>query len=314
MEKSNTINTSLFIGDLDPTVTEDEIRKALRRHLRSRKNLEELKLCHNEKKNKKMLFFVSEDYETVKSLVTRPIFIREAEHYCQISQTYEDSLQFDFQRKCLFVSNVPFSVKESQFKIFFSKFGEVESCYIIKKKGKSKGYGFVYFAEEKDAKALLKRESVILGGKNIYLRPYKQKTKKERNPGSQQPFNQQIQSFGLGLLMNQIGFGGNPGGDFNEHNDIIYQLMLQNFMLQMQVQDNGNAYGFGQQNRNLGFKGRANLVPQRNGYEDQRPGGIGEEAKKVHFNKNTKNEILMISRELRCSHNSVSENLRFNKL
>lgn len=305
-EEQQTEKTSLFIGNLDPAVTEDQVKQAIRRHLRTRKHILEFKLCLNTSKNKNMAFFVTEDYETTKNLVIRPLFILGVEHYCQICQTWDETQKFDFQEKCLFISNVSYDMKDFELSNFFSNFGKVESCYIVKKNGKSKGYGFVYFKDRDIAQDLLHSGVVNLKGKNIYLRPYKQKTKKE----TQHNLDHQ------NTLIDNIGFGNlnffeNYGGNFfnaNENmtqNDFIYQLILQNMMLQMQM-------GNGHQNVNYreeNLRGVEQFSQESRLINEQE---FGEND--VDRSKNTKREIMKISmNNLDENHRYRSGNLRINK-
>lgn len=54
----------------------------------------------------------------------------------------------------LYVGNLPWSVKDDKLKELFSSFGDIEDAVLIKDKfsGRSKGFGFVTFANEEDAK------------------------------------------------------------------------------------------------------------------------------------------------------------------
>ena len=54
----------------------------------------------------------------------------------------------------VFVGNLPFSATDDKLKEMFSAYGEVTEAVIIKNKfsGRSKGFGFVTFAKEEDAK------------------------------------------------------------------------------------------------------------------------------------------------------------------
>ena len=57
--------------------------------------------------------------------------------------------------KKLYIGNLSFDVTEEELENNFSKFGEIVSVTIIKDSvsGRSKGFGFVEFAEENSAKA-----------------------------------------------------------------------------------------------------------------------------------------------------------------
>jgi RNA recognition motif-containing protein len=54
----------------------------------------------------------------------------------------------------VYVGNLPFSVGSDKLKEIFSEFGEISEAIVISDKfsGRSKGFGFVTFANEDDAK------------------------------------------------------------------------------------------------------------------------------------------------------------------
>ena len=54
----------------------------------------------------------------------------------------------------VYVGNLPFSVDDNELKELFASYGEIEEVSVIKDKfsGRSKGFGFVTFKEDEDAK------------------------------------------------------------------------------------------------------------------------------------------------------------------
>ncbi|MFZ5955464.1 MAG: RNA recognition motif domain-containing protein [Nanoarchaeota archaeon] len=54
----------------------------------------------------------------------------------------------------IYVGNLAFSIDEAKLRELFSSFGEIEESVLIKDKfsGRSKGFGFVTFKEDEDAK------------------------------------------------------------------------------------------------------------------------------------------------------------------
>lgn len=58
----------------------------------------------------------------------------------------------------LYVGNLPFSVDSEKLKELFSSFGEIEEATVISNKfsGRSKGFGFVSFTNDEDAKKAIK--------------------------------------------------------------------------------------------------------------------------------------------------------------
>ena len=57
----------------------------------------------------------------------------------------------------LYVGNLPYSVDDAQLGEMFSEFGTVESAVAItdRQTGRSKGFGFVEFSDEKEAQAAM---------------------------------------------------------------------------------------------------------------------------------------------------------------
>jgi len=58
----------------------------------------------------------------------------------------------------LYVGNLPFSVDSEKLKELFAPFGDIEEATIISDKfsGRSKGFGFVTFPKDEDAKKAIK--------------------------------------------------------------------------------------------------------------------------------------------------------------
>ncbi len=68
----------------------------------------------------------------------------------------EINQQVSHTRK-IFVGGLPQQLKESEMKIYFERFGEIEQCVIMKDKpsGRSRGFGFVVFVKEESADAVM---------------------------------------------------------------------------------------------------------------------------------------------------------------
>jgi len=60
--------------------------------------------------------------------------------------------------KKIYVGNLPFSIGFKELTSLFEKFGEIQEALVISDKfsGKSKGFGFVTFAEDKSADKAVK--------------------------------------------------------------------------------------------------------------------------------------------------------------
>jgi len=58
----------------------------------------------------------------------------------------------------LYVGNLPFSIDSEKLKELFSSYGDIEEATVISNKfsGRSKGFGFVTFTKDEDAKKAIK--------------------------------------------------------------------------------------------------------------------------------------------------------------
>ena len=70
----------------------------------------------------------------------------------------------------VYVGNLPFSIDDEKLREIFSAFGDIEEVQVIKDKvsGRSKGFGFVTFANKEDAeKAIEKLNDKEVEGRNL---------------------------------------------------------------------------------------------------------------------------------------------------
>jgi RNA recognition motif-containing protein len=74
--------------------------------------------------------------------------------------------------KKLFIGNIEWGTTEDDLKELFGKYGDIEEAIIIKDKmsGRSKGFGFVTFANEEDAdKAMEALNGYELNGRKLVV-------------------------------------------------------------------------------------------------------------------------------------------------
>ena len=72
--------------------------------------------------------------------------------------------------KKLYIGGLPYSTRDEDLKEAFSQAGTVESAVVImdKMSGRSKGFGFVEFASDEEAKRAIEMfDGTDLGGRNI---------------------------------------------------------------------------------------------------------------------------------------------------
>ena len=82
----------------------------------------------------------------------------------------------------IFIGCLPFSIKETELRSYFEKYGEVTSVKIITDKysGKSKGFGFIEMPDEDNAKeAIEELNDSEIGGRKVVVN--KAEEKKDNN-------------------------------------------------------------------------------------------------------------------------------------
>jgi RNA recognition motif-containing protein len=82
----------------------------------------------------------------------------------------------------IFIGSLPFSIKETELRSYFEKYGEVTSVKIITDKysGKSKGFGFIEMPDEDNAKeAIEELNDSEIGGRKVVVN--KAEEKKDNN-------------------------------------------------------------------------------------------------------------------------------------
>jgi cold-inducible RNA-binding protein len=69
----------------------------------------------------------------------------------------------------LYVGNLSYNISEDQLRDLFARFGNPDSAQIItdRSSGQSKGFGFVEFANDNEAKAALSLNGTEFGGRNL---------------------------------------------------------------------------------------------------------------------------------------------------
>ena len=90
--------------------------------------------------------------------------------------------------KRLFVGGIPYSATDQQLQDLFATVGAVASCRIIKDKfsGRSKGFGFVEYANDDDAtKAVEKLNGYEMDGRKITVN--EARPMEDRRPGQGNP-------------------------------------------------------------------------------------------------------------------------------
>jgi len=82
------------------------------------------------------------------------------------------------------VGNLSFNLREEDLQEFFSKYGKVVDCYIVKRNGRPKGYGFVEFSSTQEADNAVGANNLDLQGRSINVEPAKGKIIKSNFVGT----------------------------------------------------------------------------------------------------------------------------------
>lgn len=95
---------------------------------------------------------------------------------CQEHLSEQDSLELSssLQRRRIFVRNVKKTISDEDLRRTFSRYGSLESAFIIKDQltGKCRSFGYVTFDDEKPAAALIAKGQVSIKGVKIFIHPF----------------------------------------------------------------------------------------------------------------------------------------------
>lgn len=131
-------------------------------------------------KSKGYAFVTLKDSDVAYELASRKHVILGRQVECQVAARKCEKTQnaVDRMRKKLYVTNITPHLSDQAFKEFFSAFGEVHNCYIIKNPelNCNRNYGFVEFEDIDVTEYLLNLQTpLIIGGIRVYIHPFKDK-------------------------------------------------------------------------------------------------------------------------------------------
>ncbi|CEG70287.1 hypothetical protein RMATCC62417_06216 [Rhizopus microsporus] len=96
---------------------------------------------------------------------------KKEEYSASPNTTQTEKFDRDRSKTTIFVANLPFTTKEEDLKELFKDY-KVASVYVVRmRKGRSRGYGFVEFENDKEQKkAIENMKDVTLEGRSVYLK------------------------------------------------------------------------------------------------------------------------------------------------
>ncbi|KAK8524873.1 hypothetical protein V6N13_015871 [Hibiscus sabdariffa] len=177
--------TSLYVGDLDPNVTEDDLCNKFS----AVAPFVSLRLCRCLRTGKSLCYayvnFYSNDHACKALLCLNHTDLKGKPVRIMWSQ------RDPFLRKIgignLFVKNLDPSVTATFLERTFSCFGNILSCKIAEENGKSKGFGFVQFeSEESSMAAMTALHDTMLIGKKLYVSKFVRRS--ERRTAEEEKF------------------------------------------------------------------------------------------------------------------------------
>ncbi len=121
----------------------------------------------------------------------------------------------------VYVGNLPFSVDKTKLEDLFKQFGEIEEAVVISDKfsGRSKGFGFVTFKNDEDAKKAIEE----MNEKDVEGRPLKVNEAKPFDPDAPRPrrnFGGRNGGFRGGEQRHDHRHGGSGRGFNGKDNDV----------------------------------------------------------------------------------------------
>ncbi|XAR67663.1 hypothetical protein NMG60_11002510 [Bertholletia excelsa] len=169
---------SLYVGDLDPAVTEKDLKEVFR----PLGPLFSVRLCRDRHSSMSLRygyvnFFSHSDASKALACLNhtelkgKPMRIM----WCQ-----RDPLKRKTGVGNLFVKNLHHSVTGTELESIFSKFGTILSCKVAEEHGKSKGFGFVQFESVGSSIAALNTlHGTFLEGKKLFVSKFVKKTERK---------------------------------------------------------------------------------------------------------------------------------------
>lgn len=171
----------MFIHGLAPKTSPQELESYLANRCEF---MDLIYLRHETKKNlyQSVAFFTVKTREIAKQLVKKSGKLNGRVVHCDIK--YCDPRKTESHaKKRLFLGGLPKKWTDEKIEKSVSKHAKIRAAYSIKdrKTGKGRGYGYVDFFKESEAKKLLEKGTILIDGISIDIRGYEKKKNKAAN-------------------------------------------------------------------------------------------------------------------------------------
>ncbi|GFY97101.1 poly(A) binding protein 6 [Actinidia rufa] len=189
------VKASLYVGDLDPQVTEMDLVKAFN----IMGPLVSVRLCRDRLSQQSLRygyinFFSPSDASKALACLNhtelkgKPMRVM----WCQ-----RDPLTRKTGVGNVFIKNLDPSITSARLEGIFCKFGTILSCKVAEERGKSKGFGFVQFASEDSSMAAVNAlHGTMLDGKEIYVSKFVKKNERKKAYEEPKFTNLYVKNFG----------------------------------------------------------------------------------------------------------------------
>jgi len=215
--------TNLYVKNIDPDVTQDELVEAFERYGTVTSAVIQL---DDEGRSKGFGFVNFEIHDQAQAAVDglhetelkgKKLFVsraqKKAEREDELRKTYEAAKQekmSKYQGVNLYIKNLEDDIDDEKLRAEFEPFGTITSCKVMcDEKGTSKGFGFVCFSSPDEAtKAVAEMNNKIIGTKPLYVSLAQRRDVRRQQLESQIAQRNQIR-------LQQAAAAGLPGGYIN---------------------------------------------------------------------------------------------------
>ncbi|KAK6911983.1 RNA recognition motif domain [Dillenia turbinata] len=176
---------SLYVGDLDPEVSEAELIQAF--CARGVESIASAKVCRDFNGNSLCYAYIN--FYSASAAAKALACLNHTKvrgKPMRIMWTERDPSTRKTGVANLFVKNLPPLVNSGRLQSIFCKFGTILSCKVAEENGRSKEFGFVQFELEESAHAAIKSlHDTMLEGRKLYVSKFMKKS--ERKPAAEEP-------------------------------------------------------------------------------------------------------------------------------